>query len=65
MYTATFKNRSCTRKSATAAKVSIIQEQAAVNADNSIAYEVNKAQRKADRLAARQKKRDLKANQNS
>ena len=65
MYTATFKNRSCTRKAATAVKVSIMHEQAAVNADNSIAYDVNKAQRNADRLAARQKKKDLKTNQNS
>jgi hypothetical protein len=47
-----------------AVKVSKIQEQAATKADIQILYEMHKEQRKADRLAARQKKRELKANQN-
>jgi hypothetical protein len=39
-----------------------MQEAAAVNADNNIAYEVHKEQRRLDRMAARQKKKELKDN---
>jgi hypothetical protein len=60
-YTAIYKNRACTKKAATAVKVSKLQEIAAINADAQILYETHKEQRKADRLAARQKKRELKS----
>ena len=58
-YTANSKKRACTRKAETAVKVSRMQAKAANDADKAIMYERHKEQRKADRMAMRQKKREL------